>query len=263
MTHEDISLLIPQYLSGGLTEAERALLEAELSRSGELRGEVEELRAVWEGLALIPGEQPSAALRARFYQRLAASERNSRLSLRGAFTWWKPRFAVQFAVALAIFFCGAYVGHLRMGEQVASGEVAQLRTQVRSLHETVALSLLERQSAASRLEGVSWGSRVEQPDGELLAALTRALNHDPNTNVRLASLDALEKFGGEEAVRSALVNSLAMQDSPLVQIALIDALVHLRDRSAAGQFRKLTADRELNSAVRQRAQWGIEKLTFQ
>ncbi len=263
MTFEEIRLLIPQYLSDQLTPEEKAQFEAQLSQSTELRTELEELRTMWEGLGLLAEEQPSAAMRARFYQRLNAVERKRGGVVQSSFAWWKPGLAPQLAAALAVFCLGIYVGHLKMPGQVSPGEVAELRTQVQGLHETVALSLLERQSATSRLEGISWGSRVAQPDSELLSALVSTLDHDPNTNVRLASLDALEKFSSDATVRKSLVDSLAVQDSPLVEIALIDALVHVHDNGAAGQFRKLAGDGHLNVAVRQRAQWGLEKLTFQ
>jgi HEAT repeat protein len=121
---------------------------------------------------------------------------------------------------------------------------------------------MDRQSATSRLEGVSWSMQVDQLDPELLKALLEALNHDPNTNVRLASLDALEKFTRNKDVRQALVNSIRQQDSPLVQIALIDSLVHIQDRGAADELRKLTQDRALNSAVQERARWGLQKLSL-
>jgi hypothetical protein len=263
MTFEELRLLIPQYLSDQLTPDEKALFEVQLSQSAPLRTEVEELRTMWEGLGLLAEEQPSAAMRARFYQRLNSIERGSARGLRNKLWWWKPGPALQLTGALAVFLLGICVGHLNITHGVTAYEVDQLRTQVQSLHQTVALSLLDRQSATSRLEGISWSSRVARPDGELLSALVSALNQDPNTNVRLASLDALEKFSGEATVRKALVDSLTVQDSPLVQIALIDALVHVRDNAVTGQLRKLTADRALNVAVRQRAQWGLEKLTFQ
>ena len=260
MTSEEIRLLIPQYLAGQLTLAEKDSFEKHLNESGELRAEVEELRTMWEGLGLLNEEQPSAAMRARFYERLNAIQRSKE---RSRFVWWKPSLALQIAGALAFFIGGIYVGRLHTAGAATAGEVAQLQTQVQDLHQTVALSLLERQSATSRLEGISWSSRVDRPDGELLSALVATLNHDPNTNVRLASLDALEKFSGEDSVRKALVGSLSVQDSPLVQIALIDALVHVHDNAAAGQFRKLTGNAEVNSAVRQRAEWGLQKLSFQ
>ncbi len=261
MTFEEIRLLIPQYLSGQLTPSEEDLFEEQLSQSAELRAETEELRALWNQLGLLPEEQPSAAMRARFYQRLNAIERNRALSFPIKTVSWR-RLGVwrQAAVAAGVFFLGLCVG--RVGFE-RHDEVAQLRTQVQSLHETVALSLLDRQSATSRLEGVAWSSRVQQPDRELLTALITTLNRDPNINVRLSSLDALEKFASDQTVRQSLVDSLYAQDSPLVQIALIDALVHIHDDDAAKPLRKLSGDAAVNVAVRQRAQWGLEKLNFQ
>ena len=44
MTLEECLLLIPQYLSGELTSAERSLFEEQLAVSAELRLELEELR---------------------------------------------------------------------------------------------------------------------------------------------------------------------------------------------------------------------------
>jgi hypothetical protein len=54
-----------------------------------------------------------------------------------------------------------------------------------------------------------------------------------------------------------------MQESPLVQIALVDALVHLRDNAASDELRKLSSDEAANASVRQRAQWGLQKLNYQ
>jgi hypothetical protein len=265
MTSEEFRQLIPEYLSGQVASAEKALFEAQMDKSPELRIEVAELRSLWEGLGLLPEEQPSAAMRARFYQKLNDIRNGRSRSLAGGFAWWKPGLpglVRQMTIVLALFCLGIYVGRVSMSGRASTGEAAQLQTQVQSLRQTVALSLLDRQSAASRLEGVSWSNRVERPDHDLLAALANALNHDPNTNVRLASLDALEKFSGDPTVRTTLVESLSVQDSPLVQIALIDALVHMRDNNAAGTLRKLRGDADVNAAVRQRAEWGLRRLSF-
>jgi hypothetical protein len=258
MTLEECRLLIPQFLAGQLTPAESELFTAELTNNSALRCEVEELRSLWEDLALLPEAQPSPALRARFYQKLNALQRTPKRA-----PWWTLHWPRQLAVGLLLFAVGLYIGRVSMDARVHSDEMAQMRSQVQGLQEMVALSLLDRQSATSRLEGVAWSSRVERPNSELLTALVLALNHDPNVNVRLSSIDALEKFTRDAAVSKALVDSIQRQDSPLVQVALIDSLVHLRNRDAAGELKKLTADTEINPAVRQRAQWGLEKLTYQ
>ncbi len=263
MTHEECRLLIPQYLAGQLTAGEKAALEAELSASASLRMEMEELRLLWEGLRLLPEAQPSASLRAQFYQRLSDLENSRPPFIRQRAPWWKRQLWPQLVAGLALFLFGVLLGRVNPNTRVPEIELAKLRTEVQGLQQTVALSLLERQSATSRLEGVSWSSRVARPDNEVVSALLDALNHDPNVNVRLSAIDALERFAGEDRVRKALTDSIPAQDSPLVQIGLIDSLVHIRDNSAATEFRKLAHDTDANQVVRQRAQWGLQKLGLQ
>jgi hypothetical protein len=217
--------------------------------------EAEDLRAIWNDLGLLPSAHPSAALRARFYQKLNALAKPQRSGLAPS---WKRAF--QIAAACALFLLGLAVGRFNP-QKTAQPELAQLQTQVESLRQTVALSLMEKPSASSRLQGVEWSSQVDRPDQELLSALLTTLNHDPNINVRLASLDALEKLTSDANVRRALEQSIPTQQSPLLQIALIDALVHIRDNSAAGELKKLSGDIAINAVVRQRAQWAIEKLS--
>jgi hypothetical protein len=256
MSFDELQALIPQYLAGELTAAEKEAFEEQVSKNANLRIELEEMRSLWQGLGAVSQEQPSAAMRARFYQRLNA------ISREGGWRTWKISVP-QLAGALALFVLGVFVGRVNTARSVSAPEVAQLRGQVEGLRQTVALSLLDGDSATSRLQGVSWSTQVQRPDSELVAALLTTLNHDQNINVRLASLDALEKLAGETAVRKALEQSIPLQSSPLVQIALIDALVHIRDNAATGELRKLTSDEEVNASVRQRAQWGLQKLTYQ
>ncbi len=266
MTFEEIRLLIPQYLSGQLTPAEKGMFEAQLNASPELLTEVEDLRSLWEELGSIPEEQPSEALRARFYRKLNAAAKERSRSSEGQFAWWKPGLqglVRQTAIAVAVFALGLYVGRVNFGAPPSTQEVKRLDTEVQTLRQTVALSLLDRQSPTSRLQGISWSSRVEHPDTDLVSALLSTLNSDPNINVRLSALDAVEKFSGDPNVRKVLVASIPRQDSPLVQIALIDAVVHMHDHTAAGELRKLSGDADANAAVRQRAQWGLDRLNYQ
>lgn len=264
MTSEEFRYLIPGYLSGGLTSEETRVFEERLATDRQLRRELTELQEIWGDLAEVKEDQPSASLRARFYQRLNdVSNREAKLA-KGGFAWWKPGLAGlvrQALVAVALFALGLFVGREKAANP-APDQMAQLHNQVQELRQTVALSLMDRQSATSRLEGVSWSMQVDQLDPELRNALVGALNHDPNTNVRLASLDALEKFTRDKDVRQALVESIRQQDSPLVQIALIDSLVHIQDHGAAGELRKLSEEKGLNAAVQQRARWGLEKLSL-
>jgi HEAT repeat protein len=86
------------------------------------------------------------------------------------------------------------------------------------------------------------------------------LRRDPNVNVRLAAVDALKRFSNDQTVRANLATSLSANDSPLVQIALIEALVDLRDRSAAPAIRKLGASENVDQLVRERARLALERI---
>jgi hypothetical protein len=259
MKPEEFRFAIPLYIGNQLNPVDRAAFEEQLSKDTALRAETEELRDMWTGLGLLPEEQPSAAMRARFYQRLnrLTNDPEPRAS---ALSWWRLRPLQSLAAALFVFCFGVLADRAGVIPGGSTNQIAQLRKQVQNLEQLTALSMLDRQSASARLEGVSWGSRMEHPDHQVATALLTALNHDPNVNVRLSSADALEKFAGDQAVRGGLIDSLPLQDSPLVQIALIDTLVQLHETDAAAEFRRLAADAATNPNVRQRAQWGLQKL---
>jgi hypothetical protein len=141
-----------------------------------------------------------------------------------------------------------------------AGDVASLRDELREMREMVTLTLMQQQSASDRLKGVSWSSTLERPGSEVVNALLDTLLHDPNVNVRLASIDALARFADDQQVRQGAVDALQASTSPLVQIALIDFVVGVREAGSIETLRKLAADRSLNETVRARASQGLDRL---
>ncbi len=124
----------------------------------------------------------------------------------------------------------------------------------------VTLALLQQPSASDRLRGVNWSYQIQRPDSAIFEALLRALDSDPNVNVRLAAVDALHQFARDAEVRKGLLRSLAEQQSPLVQIELINLMVELKERESVPVLRQLSQRPELNPAVRERTEWGLQKL---
>src|SRR5262249_49112613 len=138
---------------------------------------------------------------------------------------WSPvRLAFQSALALVFLIVGLTSGYLLSAKGRSNVELGELRDEVHHMKQLVALSLLQQQSASERLQGVSWSSRMTSPDEKVISALLDALNYDPNTNVRLAAVDALSNFSDRTAVRQGLIRALTRPNSPLVQIALIDLM---------------------------------------
>ena len=128
------------------------------------------------------------------------------------------------------------------------------------MRQLVALALMQQASASERLRGVQWSHRLAQPDEQVLSALLRALDSDPNVNVRLAAVDALEQFARNAQVKKGLLDSLPRQNSPLVQIELINLMVELQEKESVPVLRTLLQNSELNESVRERAEWGLQRL---
>jgi hypothetical protein len=77
---------------------------------------------------------------------------------------------------------------------------------------------------------VSYTSDITHADEKVINALFTTLNNDLNVNVRLVALEALTQFAKDAIVREGLVKSLAVQDSPMVQVALADVMVKLQEK---------------------------------
>ena len=129
------------------------------------------------------------------------------------------------------------------------------------MRQLVVLSMLQQESASERLQGVSYSMQVNHADPEIVAALLHTLRHDTSVDVRLAALDSLRRYNDEPKVRKALVDALQTQQSPMVQIALIDLMVEMHEKSALPNIKKFEETPNLNPSVKQRAQQGIEKLS--
>ena len=235
------------------------------------RREAESLDATWRMLSGIDAPPPeSDRMRARLDAVLDAVEHVApaapprwfggfgRRGIEGRFS------AVQGLAAAAVLLVGVAIGRFVVPDTTrpadSLSEIAAMRGEMRELREMVSLSLMQQQSATDRLKGVTWTGQLDRPSAEVISALLDALMHDPNVNVRLATIDALERFASREDVRRAAIEAVNRQMSPLVQIALIDFLVKTNERQSAPMLRRLVQDPRVNDAVRSRAAWGLQQL---
>jgi len=265
MTCEHFCELLPAYCEQRLTSRDMAFAREHLELCANCRADYE----MWQKLSSLPQEEPSPASRSRFEHMLNAYEegrweksgRGDRANWWTA--WWRSAFAPPLASALAacLLLVGFIVGeHYSTTRPVSNPQIASMQAEVTTLRQLVALSLLEQQSASQRLQGVNYSTQVERPDPEISTALLHALRFDNSVDVRLAALDALKRYKDDRQVRAGLLTALQDQQSPLVQIALIDLFVEMRENSAKEGFRRIEQDTKVNPAVRQRAQWGIQQL---
>jgi hypothetical protein len=231
--------------------------------------------ALWKKLALLPEEQPSPAVQTRFkamlesYQEgrwektsLATEKSKAPVPMLWGLGNWRQLPIAGMVWACVFLVCGFLIGkNFERGPDITSkAQIEELRTELAGTRQLVALSMLQQQSASQRLEGVSWSTRLQQPDPKVMDALFHTLRFDNNVDVRLASLDALSHYAGRPEVRRELVNALQEKQSPLVQIGLIDLLVDLHDQNAVPQLKRFQQDSKIDPNVRKHVDWGIDQL---
>ena len=268
MNCEQVKEEFPDYLAKSLGQEVVAVIQSHLAICGACRQELETLESVWSRLDVLEDAQPSPQVRARFYAMLEEHQMELRSHPKRRVTfldwvegWWPARPMWQFALGLLLLTVGVGLGRWSMEKPKQDGELARLRDEVGELRELLTLSLLQQQSASERLRGVSWSSQVQQPEEPVLSALLQTLNSDPNVNVRLAALDALQRVSNLQRVREGLLQALEKQKSPLVQITLIDWLVESKERQAVDVLTRISHEPQFQPKVRERARWGLRQLS--
>ncbi|HVN06826.1 MAG TPA: zf-HC2 domain-containing protein [Bryobacteraceae bacterium] len=263
MTCDQVKEQIADYLAGALGPADTEELREHFAQCAACKQEAELLSATWESLGLLEHEQPSEAVRPRFYESLEAYRQGLEAAApapaRRRFFGWRLR-SFQLAWSAALLIAGLVLGQWFGERRHGQADLARLQDEVQHMRQLVTLSLLQQQSASERLRGVDYAYRVQESDTQVLTALLHAVNHDPNVNVRLAAVDALHRFADSPAVRGTLQQSLVKQDSPLVQIALIDFMVDTRDKGAVSALATLERSSTANQNVKEKAVWGLSQL---
>lgn len=251
--------LITEYIDGTLTEARRVEFETYVKDGFIDMKEVEELASVQEQMLQAPEPEPSEALRANFYQMLAAE--NRRLEKREHNDWAGQLIQKLFSTSsgrLAFGF-GVLVVGLFMGRVFTSNsynsQLENLSTQMADMKEVMMMTMLEGESVSQRLKGVQMSNGLVTRNKEVTDALFLTLNNDENTNVRLAALATLSEYAKDPAIREGLVNSITQQKSPLVMVALAELMVELQESQAKKEFEPIlnaenTPD-DVKSALRQ------------
>jgi len=271
MNGHELKEKFAEYLTGEADEKTRLEIQAHLAGCEECRLELESLSAIWAKLGVLPREQPGPGLRTRFYAMLEAYKEGMAGETAGrsigarVAAWLEkalPKKPVQqFALSIAMLAIGLASGWLITAQgKTANPEIAQLRQEVRDMNRMMAVSLLDEPSPSDRLKGVNWSARLGEPAAKTTQALLRTLDTDSSVNVRLAAGDALYLFYDQPGVKEGLVRSLSGQTSALVQIALIDLLVEIRERRAAEALKQLIGDEKLNPEVKKRAEIGLAQL---
>jgi anti-sigma factor RsiW len=254
MTCDETTPLLMDRLQGHISSMDEQRLAAHLATCAACRDEAAAATDTWTRLGSLDDEEvPSERLRARFHAGLAVYEAAEARDGSPSWLerWWPRQPALQAAFAASLALVGLVVGQ-QLPSPVET-EVEALRGEVRSM----GLALLDHQSASERLLGVESSRRVAGP--EVVNALLERVRYDSNLSVRLAAVDALRADLDRPGVAAGLALALERQESPLLQVALTDALLAAGSDPAIEAVRAMLGRDELDPAVREYLRMALDE----
>jgi len=271
MECKDYSEQFTSILTDTLGQAERCKIETHLAGCVDCRREFEAARKIWNLMGEIPQPEPSENMRAgfdsilsNFKEELVARKNPVSEWLNKLTEYWsrqaQPRLAFSFLLVALGLFCGYILHQPDRTARSYNRQIDSLSSQVSDMKQVMMLSLLQDPSASQRIRAINYTEDIGNVNLKVISALFTTLNEDPNVNVRLATLDALIKLAGEPKVREGLVRSIDLQDSPLMQSAIADAMVKLQEKSSVQSLRNLLNKKGLNQMVKINIEKSISKL---
>lgn len=276
--------LFSDHHRGTLSPVDAAALRAYLAAHPEIQREFDELAQTLSALDAMPTPPPSPRLRAGVLAAIAAEKRALQKdaapapSVR-ATPAVPPRSSPWFwlgqaAAACALTAIGFIAGNRNAppaqpspstaiaADPVVQRELADLRRQVDSMSQLMGYPLLREQQrpTSARLSTVLASASLEHPNDRVINELIGSLALDPSTNVRLTALEALYPHAKYDVVRAGVLASLPREQSPLVQVAMIDFLVAAREREATSTLERISSSEAADYSVRDAAKRALTQL---
>lgn len=261
MSSEEIQQLLVRFNSGVATPDDYRKIESLIEAGVVNLEDLDEIRALQDQVEALRIPSPSSALDRDFQRLLVNEKRNEQPSrLKKFFSW--PELMPRLVFASIALLLGLAVGYLIKPSASGPGDdqIHALSQQVSDLQEMMMLSLLEKGSATERLKAVGLTHEMDEASKKVTMALISTLNNDENVNVRLAALEALKPYATDSSVKEALIRSIALQESPLVQVSLAELMVALQERAAVREFEKIVDSDKTPDPVKQKIRESLKVL---
>jgi len=256
MNNEELESKLIDYIDGKLNEQERKIIELELTRNADAFKLYEQLKEVIQVMARSSQLEPSQKMQSSFDDLLQQETKANK----GRTVFFSPTL-YKVAAAVSLLIVGLVGGYMISKYQRQQEKLAAIEAEVQKTKQMMMSMLDNQHSASQRMIGATVALQIKKMDPQILGALINALNEDPNTNVRLAALDALGKFHQEPTVRKALIAALSTQKDPIVQISLIRLLVEMNEKSTIHELQRITTDENVIKEVKDEAHAGLLRLS--
>ncbi len=257
MDKELLEGMLIDYIDGTLSEEDRVKVEQEIARNEQAYRLYEQLKVVMAAMDKSETFEPGENMKASFEQ--AIKEELSRPK-GGKTIFFQPLF-FRAAAAVLLVMGGIAIGNWISKNQAREEQIAKLTEEVAATKQMMLAMIDNQQSASQRILGANVALKIGKADDDVVNALVKTMNEDANTNVRLAALEALAKFHEQAHVRKALILSLSLQKDPVVQIALIQLLVQMKEKDAVKGLEEIIDNAETMEAVKDEAYSGLLKLS--
>lgn len=259
----DTKDLINKYRSGRLSAEEEKLLDRYIEIGKVSLEELEDLKSIKANFEALPTPEPSQSMSDTFYANLEAA-RQKEQQPKALGNWfaqlWTGQPALRWVYSVGLVVLGVGLGYLLRPDGEDNRKLENLSAEVSEMKEMMMLTLLDKESPSDRLKAVNLTSELPDASVKVTEALLKTLNNDENVNVRLATLEALYPYASHPQVREGLIKSIAMQESPLVQMALAEMMVALQEKRSVENLEKVLKNKNTPPEVRERIEKSIEVL---
>ncbi|MFC1492682.1 hypothetical protein ACFL6O_01880 [candidate division KSB1 bacterium] len=268
MNCKNLEKHIPDYISGDIEDSVLQEFNEHLGKCTDCQQEVESLEKLWLKLRELPDGIPTSDLRHKFYSMVEAykagmeesgHEKKPKVLEHGSNLFF-PNI-MKAAAVIAFILIGSFMSfQLYRSNVMKEAEIAHMKDEMSSLEKLVMISMLKDTSPSQRLRAVKLAAELKDADDTVLDALFSTIEDDPNMNVKLAGIDAIFNFADNDKVRDQLMNTLITQNSPTIQIALIDLLVAINEQDAKNIFIEMMKNEQITEEVKKRLDLGIKLL---
>lgn len=243
MKCEEVKINLSEYIDGKLDKNTHAIVSNHIYKCESCQEIYTELNSFIKFTDSFQNIEPPTGMKDEFLQ-LAEQENNKAKKRKLDLPSW-VKVAAMIIVVFGTFAAGYFTGSEKNDNNLLLAEMENLKQQV-------LLAGLRDYSGPQKIQAVYNVSTIGKTNDELINALVYTMNSDKNINVRLAALNVLsEMMDKNEKVKTELINSLTIQENPLIQISLIQVLTESGVKEARDNIESISNNKNTDQNVKE------------
>ena len=246
---------IIDYFNNELSTEEQSLVERQLIENPELQQQFDDYAILMKEVDMMPLDIPQSNGKEKLLKLIEAESDASKDEVK-IVSFTPNKISKYIAAIAAILILSIMIGTNYMQRS----QIGAMDQQLAEVHAQM-IQQLKSPSVSERIEGMQVqfvSHRVSTLP--IVETLLETLQKDESPNVRLAALDALDRYMDIDDVRTTIIHQLSNEQDEFVLIAMIEALSTHHATDAIDPLRKLSTSVEVPKYVKDEAHWGLVKL---